>query len=74
MTYDPRTRRISAIKQMIRQNPFIKNKNSMIGPLYDEVLKLEQQVEELKSELAKAKAPKKSAPRKEKTDGDASTE
>ncbi len=74
MTYDPRKNRVSAIKQMIKQNPYIANSNSMIRPLYDELVRLEAEVEKLQSELAKARAPKKSAPRKEKTDGDASTE
>jgi hypothetical protein len=76
MTYDPRTQRLTAIKAMIRQNPMIANKNSMLKPLYNEVLRLEDLVADMEAELKSLKAaPKKAtAKKKEKTDGDATTE
>ena len=75
MSYDPRRQRVVAIKQMIRQNPFIANKNSMIKPLYDELLRVEQELEAARAEIAELKKPKKAAPKKkEQNDGDASAE
>ena len=73
MTFDPRRRRINTIMATIKQNPYVKNKNSMLGPLYDEVVALRTEVARLEGELVIAKAPKPQ-PKKEKKDGDATTE
>ncbi len=73
MTFDPRRRRINTIMATIKQNPYVKNKNSMLGPLYDEVVALRAEVARLEDELAKAKKPAP-RPKKEKTDGDATAE
>ena len=74
MTYDPRVQRVAAIKQMIRQNPFIKNKNSMIGPLYDALTAAEERVAALEAEVAELKKKKAAPKKKENVDGDAAAE
>ena len=70
MTYDPRTQRITAIKAMIRQNPYIANKNSMIKPLYTEVLRLEELVASLEAEIKNLNAAPKKAPAKKENKND----
>ena len=71
MTYDPRIQQVKTIMQMIKQNPFVANKNSMIKPLFTEVNRLNDVVAAQAAEITKLKAtPKK----KEKKDDTTATE
>ena len=70
MADDPRIQRITSIKQTIKQNPYVANKNSMLKPLYLEILRLEEIIAELQLEIASRKA----TPKKEKNNGAPPTE
>lgn len=76
--FDPRQHQIKSILTMVRQMGYSINNNSMVVPLAKECERLMAVVETLEAEIVtlteKLEAAAKPVAKKEKTDGDATTE